>query len=88
MNRSPFLTDFFFFFFGTVHSSPLSVVRVLCEVGDVVEKGQPVIILEAMKMERTLSAPYKGTVTQVSCKEKELIKEKATLAVIEPIDEE
>jgi propionyl-CoA carboxylase alpha chain len=59
----------------------------MCKVGDVVEKGQPIIILEAMKMERTLAAPYKGTVTQVSCTEKELIKEKATLAIIEPIEE-
>eukprot|EP00161_Ancyromonas_sigmoides_P009269 TRINITY_DN2298_c0_g9_i1.p2 TRINITY_DN2298_c0_g9~~TRINITY_DN2298_c0_g9_i1.p2 ORF type:complete len:742 (+),score=353.86 TRINITY_DN2298_c0_g9_i1:95-2227(+) len=66
---------------------PGTVVRVMCKVGDVVEKGQPIIILEAMKMERTLAAPYKGTVTQVSCTEKELIKEKATLAIIEPIEE-
>jgi propionyl-CoA carboxylase alpha chain len=47
-------------------SMPGSVVRVLVSGGDVVEAGQPVVVLEAMKMEHTLTAPSAGTVTQVA----------------------
>ena len=45
---------------------PGSVVRVLVSDGDVVEAGQPVVVLEAMKMEHTLTAPSAGTVTSVA----------------------
>ncbi len=47
-------------------SMPGSVVRVLVSDGDVVEAGQPVVVLEAMKMEHTLTAPSAGTVTAVA----------------------
>ena len=47
-------------------SMPGSVVRVLVSDGDVVAAGQPVVVLEAMKMEHTLTAPAAGTVTAVA----------------------
>jgi propionyl-CoA carboxylase alpha chain len=47
-------------------SMPGSVVRVLVSDGDVVEAGQPVVVLEAMKMEHTLTAPSAGTVTSIA----------------------
>jgi propionyl-CoA carboxylase alpha chain len=47
-------------------SMPGSVVRVLVSDGDVVETGQPVVVLEAMKMEHTLTAPSAGTVTSIA----------------------
>ncbi len=47
-------------------SMPGSVVRVLVADGDVVEAGQPVVVLEAMKMEHTVTAPSAGTVTAVA----------------------
>ena len=34
----------------------------LVQPGDVVKKGAPLVVLEAMKMELTLSAPMDGTV--------------------------
>ena len=40
------------------------IVQQLVEPGAVVEKGQPVIIMEAMKMEHTLCAPVDGTVNE------------------------
>jgi 3-methylcrotonyl-CoA carboxylase alpha subunit len=46
--------------------TPGSVVRVLVEEGQVVEKGQPLVVVSAMKMEMTLSAPYAGTVRAVN----------------------
>jgi 3-methylcrotonyl-CoA carboxylase alpha subunit len=44
---------------------PSKVIALLVEEGAVVTKGQPVIVLEAMKMEHTLKAPSDGTVTQL-----------------------
>nr|MCA9721775.1 biotin/lipoyl-binding protein [Gemmatimonadota bacterium] len=42
---------------------PGLVVRVLVEVGATVEKGQGLVVLEAMKMENELRAPADGIVT-------------------------
>ncbi len=44
---------------------PGKVIRVLVAVGDVVEVGQPLVVLEAMKMETTLVAEVAGTVKAV-----------------------
>jgi acetyl-CoA/propionyl-CoA carboxylase biotin carboxyl carrier protein len=42
-----------------------TVVKVLVAVGDAVEDGQTVCILEAMKMENAVNAERAGTVTEV-----------------------
>lgn len=42
-----------------------TVVKVLVEVGDEVEVGQAVVVLEAMKMENNINADKAGTVTEV-----------------------
>lgn len=42
-----------------------SIVDVLVSIGDVVKKGQVLIILEAMKMENEIVAPACGTVSQI-----------------------
>jgi propionyl-CoA carboxylase alpha chain len=44
---------------------PGTVVRVDVQVGDVVAAGQPLIWLEAMKMEHVVRAPAAGTVTDL-----------------------
>jgi acetyl-CoA/propionyl-CoA carboxylase biotin carboxyl carrier protein len=51
---------------GTV-SVPMqgTIVKMLVEVGDQVEVGQGVCVLEAMKMENTIAAPASGTVLEV-----------------------
>ena len=46
---------------------PGSVTRVLVSAGDNVAQGDPLVVLEAMKMEHTLRADGAGTVTQVVC---------------------
>ena len=45
---------------------PGKVLSVLVGVGDPVEVGQPLVVLEAMKMESTLAAEVAGTVKAVS----------------------
>lgn len=44
---------------------PGMIVRVHVKVGDAVEAGQPVVVMEAMKMENELRAPAAGTVKAV-----------------------
>jgi acetyl-CoA/propionyl-CoA/long-chain acyl-CoA carboxylase, biotin carboxylase, biotin carboxyl carrier protein len=42
-----------------------TIVKVLVAVGDTVEAGQPVCVLEAMKMENNINAETSGTITEV-----------------------
>ena len=44
---------------------PGKVVKVLVAAGDTVEAGQPLVVLEAMKMETTLTAEVGGQVSAV-----------------------
>ena len=44
---------------------PARVVRILVRPGDRVAKGAPLLVLEAMKMEITLSAPTEGTIATI-----------------------
>ena len=41
---------------------PGKVIALLAKPGAAVEKGAPLLVLEAMKMEHTISAPHAGTV--------------------------
>jgi acetyl-CoA/propionyl-CoA carboxylase biotin carboxyl carrier protein len=42
-----------------------TIVKTLVAVGEQVEVGQPVVVLEAMKMENQVNAERAGTVTEV-----------------------
>jgi 3-methylcrotonyl-CoA carboxylase alpha subunit len=44
---------------------PGKIVALLVEPGDVVERGTPLVIMEAMKMEHTISAPRDGVVAEI-----------------------
>jgi acetyl/propionyl-CoA carboxylase alpha subunit len=48
-------------------SMPGQVVKVMVNEGDVVTQGQPLLVLEAMKMEVRLNAPHAGSVTKLLC---------------------
>ncbi|HAP4754507.1 TPA: pyruvate carboxylase [Enterococcus faecalis] len=50
-----------------------SVLQVLVKRGDKVEKGQPLLITEAMKMETTIEARFAGTVDHIYVEEGEAI---------------
>jgi 3-methylcrotonyl-CoA carboxylase alpha subunit len=62
---------------------PGAVVQVLVEPGQAVKAGDPLMILEAMKMEHTVTAPYAGTVTVVHYQAGEQVQEGVELLVIE-----
>jgi 3-methylcrotonyl-CoA carboxylase alpha subunit len=54
---------------------PGRVIRLLVAVGDSVAKGQPLAVLEAMKMEQRFEAPRDGVVTAVHVREGEQVPE-------------
>jgi 3-methylcrotonyl-CoA carboxylase alpha subunit len=44
---------------------PGKIVALMVGKGDIVEKGAPLLVMEAMKMEHTIAAPAKGTVEEL-----------------------
>ena len=50
-----------------------TMVSILITAGDLVEKDQPLVIMEAMKMEHTIRAPNKGIVDAIFFKEGEMV---------------
>ncbi len=62
---------------------PGKVIEVLVSEGDKVKKGTPLIILEAMKMEHTISAPLDGTVTALHYAAGDMLDEGVELLVVE-----
>src|SRR5690625_2774051 len=52
---------------------PGTVIKVLCESGNKVEKGDYLIITEAMKMETTIQAPFSGQIKNVHVNDGEAI---------------
>jgi len=59
------------------------VFEVTAKVGDVVAAGDPVIVLESMKMEIPVEAPRAGTVKEIRVREGQTVQEGDTLAVLE-----
>ena len=62
---------------------PGTVVSVDVEPGDRVEAGQPVLVLEAMKMQHTVAAPTAGTVTELPVSTGQQVAAGEVLAVVE-----
>ncbi|MEW6542192.1 MAG: sodium-extruding oxaloacetate decarboxylase subunit alpha [Nitrospirota bacterium] len=62
---------------------PGRVVKVLVARGDRVKQGDPVLIIEAMKMESRVPAPIGGTVVELYVKDGEDVKTDETLVQLE-----
>ncbi len=62
---------------------PGRVVRVLVAAGDTVSAQQPVVVVEAMKMENELRAPRDGVVAQVLVQEGAAIDTGAVLLIVQ-----
>ena len=58
---------------------PGKVVAVRVTLGAAVKKGQPLVIVEAMKMEHTITAPVDGVVDKIHAKVVDQVNEKYEL---------
>lgn len=45
--------------------TPGNILKILVDEGDIVEKDQPVVVMEAMKMESEVKAPRQGKITSI-----------------------
>ncbi|MAY20550.1 MAG: methylcrotonoyl-CoA carboxylase [Erythrobacteraceae bacterium] len=83
---------------GTGHASaadgailapmPGKVIALDVADGDSVTAGQRLMVLEAMKMEHALTAPFDGTVTELSASVGGQVQVEAVLCVVEPAGED
>jgi 3-methylcrotonyl-CoA carboxylase alpha subunit len=64
-----------------------TMVGVLVEAGQQVSKDQPLVIMEAMKMEHTIKAPSDGTIDEVYFKEGDMVDGGAELLAFTAQDE-
>ena len=62
---------------------PGKVVRVLVNVGDSVDVGQGLVVVEAMKMQNEMKAARPGRVTEVRARAGETVSAGDTLVVLE-----
>ena len=60
-----------------------TVWKVECKIGDDVEEGDTLVILESMKMEMPVEAEDDGTVKEIVCTEGQSVSEGETLVVLE-----
>ncbi|HSO97818.1 MAG TPA: biotin/lipoyl-binding carrier protein [Solirubrobacteraceae bacterium] len=60
-----------------------TVWKIEIAVGDIVEEGDTVVILESMKMEMPVEAEDPGTVTEILCSEGQAVSEGDALVVLE-----
>lgn len=66
--------------------SPLqgNLSKVIVKEGDHVKKNDPLFIIEAMKMESTITAPFNGTVSKVHLTNKTLVEQDDLVVELEP----
>jgi biotin carboxyl carrier protein len=66
-------------------TSPMAgqIISILVQPGDAVKQGQPLLVLEAMKMENQITAPLPGTVKRIEVEKGESVEEGQVLVVLE-----
>jgi propionyl-CoA carboxylase alpha chain len=62
---------------------PGLLVNILCQPGDTIEPGQPLAVLQAMKMENELSLPRGGTITSINAHPGQTVEQGQVLIVVE-----
>jgi len=65
---------------------PGKILTVSAAAGDRVSRGQTLIVLEAMKMEHGLKAPYDGIVTELKARVGNQVVEGLVLAIVAPVE--
>ena len=68
---------------GLKSPMPGKIFKVLKDVGSEVKKGEPILILEAMKMEHSIRSDKDGIVKSINFKVGELVQGGVTLAEVQ-----
>ena len=71
---------------GLTSPMPGLVLKVLAEEGHQVSKGETLMIIEAMKMEHAIKAPWDGTVTKIHFAEGDMVTPGAPLAEVKALE--
>jgi len=73
---------------GSLEAGMPGLVRqVLVSEGDQVERGQALALLEAMKMELKITAPFAGTVRRINCAPGQVVERGQVLVELEPVED-
>ena len=64
---------------------PGKVIKVEVAVGDAVQEGQGLVIIEAMKMENEIASPIEGRVSEVNVSAGDTVETGAPLFTVEPV---
>ena len=70
---------------GCIAPMPGKVIELRIAEGDAVQAGQVLLIMEAMKMEHTVTAPHDGTIAQVTVSAGDQVDADALLVVVEEV---
>ncbi len=62
---------------------PGNVIAVHARIGDEVAEGAPILVMEAMKMQHTIAAPYAGTVTELAATTGQQVEAGTVLAIVD-----
>lgn len=70
---------------GTFYRAPNPESPPFVEIGSVVRKGQPLCLIEVMKLFTTINSEVDGRIVQIGAENAELVEYGRTLFVIEPV---
>jgi len=73
---------------GTFYRAPSPETPPFVEIGSVVKKGQPLCLIEVMKLFTTVYAEQDGRVAHIGAENGELVEYGRTLFVLEPAMEQ
>lgn len=64
-------------------SMPGKIVKVMAKEGDKVKEGQPILVLEAMKMQNEIKSPQSGTIVKINPKDGDSVETGSLLFSVE-----
>ena len=68
---------------GTFYRAPSPGAKPFVEIGDSIKEGQPICIIEAMKIMNEIEADRSGTVTRILCENGQAVEFGQPLLILE-----